>query len=89
VSGVAWDRGPAYERVRDLEKSRAREAAREAALEAAGVVVCPNCGADAEVHMLDVTTQMGKSEFVPGYFHCSASCWFEDPEGYLRAVESA
>lgn len=47
---------------------------------------CPNCGASADVDLIDVGTSWGDFGFLPGAADCSARCYDTDPEGYLRAV---
>jgi formate dehydrogenase maturation protein FdhE len=48
---------------------------------------CPNCGADPEVDLVDVSSSAGIG-FVPGTISCSVRCWEQDPDAYLRAVNA-
>lgn len=68
----------------DTEEASRTKAAREFA-EAAGP--CPNCGAPAQVAVIDITLTWGSPrEYTPGLIHCSADCQEDDPDGYLAAI---
>lgn len=49
---------------------------------------CPNCGAKADVELIDVRQVGQPTEFLPGLFTCSASCFDEDPDAYLEAIRT-
>jgi hypothetical protein len=77
-----WDLVPA----RDALVKRQRREAEEQFSRLTGP--CPNCGAPAEVDMIDVSTHAGDLSFLPGLARCAWRCYDRDPEGYIEAVRA-
>lgn len=52
-----------------------REAELEKAKREYDAPPCPNCGADADVDWLELSTAAGTVRFMPASLDCSASCY--------------
>lgn len=78
---LTWDRFDALNAL----VTAARNAAQRKASDEIGP--CPNCGAVAEVEMIDVTDYDGV-KFLPGLARCSARCYEREPEKYLAALQA-
>jgi hypothetical protein len=82
MSFAQWDVWRAEEELRD----RARDEAQQRFNSEAGP--CPNCGAAADVAVVDVTSFGQKYAFAPSVARCSARCDLLDPLGYLKAIQA-
>lgn len=82
----AWDDRGARRVLAEMKSKPKRTLAQAEANAQAGP--CPNCGAPAEVDLIDVSTRVDELFFVPGVANCSARCYEADPEAYLRAVNA-
>lgn len=67
-------------------KGAVRAKTQREANEAAGM--CPNCGAPADVDLIDVSS-FDRPYFIAGTVHCSARCYERDPDAYLAALASS